>query len=113
MMVKPELMSASNAPSASPLKSCETRLGQLIMMGDRGFRRMKSRDTKKADAVGRRCLRRHEVLGSGIVAEVTAEGVRLLHQAVAGDDIDDVVVIFLILHVLLHLAFDDDDGTDA
>ncbi|MGY4181422.1 hypothetical protein ACVIHH_006713 [Bradyrhizobium sp. USDA 4518] len=31
MIVNPELISASSAPSASPLKSCETKFGQLIM----------------------------------------------------------------------------------
>src|SRR6478609_2141599 len=36
MMVRPELISASNAPSASPLKSWETKLGQLIMKNDLG-----------------------------------------------------------------------------
>jgi hypothetical protein len=30
-MVKPELISASRAPSAKPLNNCETKLGQLIM----------------------------------------------------------------------------------
>ena len=33
MMVSPELISASNAPSASPLNSCEMKFGQLIMNG--------------------------------------------------------------------------------
>ena len=32
---QPELISASRAPSASPLKSCETKLGQLIMTRNR------------------------------------------------------------------------------
>ena len=30
MIVSPELMSASSAPSARPLKSCETKFDQLI-----------------------------------------------------------------------------------
>jgi hypothetical protein len=35
MMVKPELMSASKAPSARPLKTCEMKFGQLIMIDNR------------------------------------------------------------------------------
>ena len=31
MIVSPELISASSAPNAKPLKSCETKFGQVIM----------------------------------------------------------------------------------
>src|SRR3954454_20802940 len=50
---------------------------------------------------------------SGVVAKITAEGVRLLHQALARDDLDDVVIVLLVLHVLLLLALHDDDGADG
>src|SRR6185312_17221985 len=52
-------------------------------------------------------------LRSSICAEVAAERVGLLHQAFAGDDLDHLVVVLLVLHVLLHLALHDDDRTDA
>src|SRR5579864_5964250 len=109
MIVSPELMSASSAPSASPLKSCETKFGQLIMTSIHGRR---PSDTNKA--VGSVLCPRHSVTtNSGVVAEMAAEGIRFLHQAFAGHDFDDVVIIFLVFHVLFHLAPDDDDGADA
>src|ERR1700733_5946367 len=49
----------------------------------------------------------------GIVAELAAESVRLLHQARTGHDVYHLVEIFLALHVLVHLALDDDDGADT
>src|ERR1700758_3175991 len=51
--------------------------------------------------------------GSSVCAEGAAECVGLLHQALAGHDLDDVVVVLLVLHVLFHLALDDDDRADA
>src|SRR6185503_9594510 len=93
MIVSPELMSASSAPSARPLKTCEKKLAQVNNCGllQSLFRR------------GR----------SGVVAELAAERVRLLHHAGTRDDFDHVVVVLLALHVLLHLALDDDHGPDA
>src|SRR5262249_48851717 len=116
MMVSPELISASSAPSASPLNSCETRLGQLIMKGARGPDCQSGvvRTRKSTPQEVDHSLRRHElVCTSSIFAEAAAECVWLLHQALAGHDLDDVVIILLILHILFHLAFDDDDRTDA
>ena len=49
----------------------------------------------------------------GIVAELAAEGVGLLHEVFAGHDLDNFVVIFLALHVLFQLTLDDDHRTDA
>ena len=52
------LISASNAPSASPLKTCETKLGQLIMNAitellDRRTRCEYSRKKRAPQAVNR------------------------------------------------------------
>src|SRR5690349_16777482 len=92
MIVSPELMSASSAPSARPLKTCEKKLAQVNNADfPNPFRRRRS----------------------GVVAQFAAEGVGLLHQAGAGNHFDDVVVVFLALHVLLHLALDDEHRADA
>src|SRR6185312_15867708 len=48
-----------------------------------------------------------------VVAEVAAERVGLLHQRSSRDDLNDLPEVFLVLHVLLRLAFDNDDRTDA
>src|SRR4029079_3312044 len=87
MMVSPELMSARSAPSAKPLKSCEKKLAQV-------------NNGRLSQLFSQR--------RSGVLAELAAEGVGLLHQVLARDDLDDVVEILLVLHVLLHLALDDD-----
>src|ERR1044071_2282363 len=92
MIVSPELMSASSAPSARPLKTCEKKLAQVN---------------------NARTLSILSQPRSAVVAELAAERVRLLHQALARDDLDHVVEVLLALHVLLHLAADDDDGADA
>src|SRR6476620_6876552 len=39
MIVRPELISASSAPCASPLNNCERKLGQLIIAGSHPFGR--------------------------------------------------------------------------
>src|SRR6476646_11694304 len=118
MMVRPEEISANNAPSANPLKTCETKLGQLIMKGNHKQKvidrtHLKRIRTKSAPQA-MNCLRRARFLNrSGIIAELAAEGIRRLHQILARDDFDDVVVVFLALHVLLLLTLDDDHRTDA
>src|SRR4051794_20118438 len=119
MMVRPELISASSAPSASPLNTCEMKLGQLIMNGNHSAsvkrqtriycpfaKKMAPRATLRPAAPG-------FMFGSGGIAEIAAERIRLLHQAFARHDLDHVVVVFLALHVLLQLAPDNDDGADA
>src|SRR5689334_18735883 len=76
MIVSPELMSASSAPSTSPLNICATRLDQVM-----------------ANPARSRWER------SGVAAQLAAERVRLLHQRLAGDDFDDVVEVLLVFHV--------------
>ena len=49
---------------------------------------------------------------SGVITEVAAERVWLLHKWSAGHDIDDVPVVLTILHVLRRFAANDDDRTD-
>src|SRR6185312_16661566 len=97
MIVNPELISASRAPSAKPLKSCETKLDQLsigrrierpaIPAGNRRrhpcypvARNPAGRQVPPAGPSGRR-------EGSGVRAEITAERVRLLHQRLARYDL--------------------------
>src|SRR4051812_26059065 len=99
MIVSPELISASNAPCASPLNSCDRKLGQVIMAVKKGTRQ----SARSPAAAPFRCGG-----GSGVRAEVAAERVRLLHQARARDDVHHFPVVFLVLHVLGRLASDDD-----
>src|SRR6476659_3571305 len=113
MMVSPELISASNAPSASPLNTCEMKLGQLIMNGNHSGSvkrqtRIIARPRKNGAAGSQSPAAPRFMSGSGGTAEIAAERVGLLHQAFARHDLDHVVVVFLALHVLLHLALDDD-----
>src|SRR5690242_7131757 len=116
MMVSPELISASSAPSTRPLNICETRLTQLITT---------SLAPRRAQCQPRRIwirslstLRERGSAGtapapcSGVFAEMAAERVRLLHQRLARDDLGDLPEVFLVLHVLRRLAFDDDDRAD-
>src|SRR6187402_1159768 len=82
MIVRPELMSASSAPSTSPLNICETRLLHV------------------------------NTEASGVVAQLAAEGVRFLHQWLARQHLEDLPVILLALHVGGLLAAHDDDRAD-
>src|SRR5215472_14569482 len=117
MMVRPELISASRAPSASPLNSWEMKFGQLIMkdVQNPGFTdRIARRRIKKDAAASLRLPAASRFSAcSSVVAEIAAKRVGFLHQAFAGDDLDDVVIVLLVLHVLFHLALHDDDRTDA
>src|SRR6185437_3223384 len=97
MMVRPELMSARSAPSARPLKSCETKFDQLIMASA-------PRAAEAARGAGPRCACGR----SGVVAQLAAELVRLLHERRARHDLLDVPVIVLVLHVGGLLALHDD-----
>jgi ATP-binding cassette, subfamily B, bacterial len=47
---------------------------------------------------------------SGVVAKVAAEGIRLLHQRRARQDLEDLPVVVVALHVLRRLAAHDDHG---
>src|SRR3954471_6383377 len=96
MMVRPEAISASSVPDASPLKSCEKKFGQVIMRAAK--RRPLSR------ATGAFC--------SGVIAEVAAELVGLLHERKPGNHFGHFPVVLRVLHLLRRLALDDDDRPD-
>src|SRR5436305_14694078 len=96
MMVSPELIRASNAPSASPLNSCETKLAQLIIA-----------TAPQSTAAGDEPPAVPVPTRSGVAAELAPEGVRLLHQRLAGDDFDDLPEVLLVLHVPRRLAAHD------
>src|SRR5437660_4804325 len=98
-MVRPELMSASSAPSARPLKSCETKLPQVIMMRTQPRAAQRRPRSPPPDVV------------LGIVAELTSECIGLLHERRSGDDLHDRPEVFLVLHLGLFLALHDDHGT--
>src|SRR5690348_11164797 len=49
---------------------------------------------------------------SGVIAELAAERVRLLHQRRPGENLEDLPEVLLVLHVLGRLALDDDDRAD-
>src|SRR5262249_4115016 len=105
MMVSPDAISASSAPSTRPLKHCEMKLAQLIT-GRSGPEKRRGPP---------RALNAHGAAatsGSGVVAEIAAEGVRLLHQRLARHDLEDLPEVLLVLHVLGCLALDDDHRTD-
>src|SRR6185436_7128125 len=103
MIVSPELISASSAPCASPLNSCERKLGQLIIagihpskragVGPRANAHVKPRTAKAPSAVSSRLLQ-----SLGIRTEVAAERVGCLHQRRPRDDLDDLVEVFSVLH---------------
>src|SRR4051812_2525019 len=91
MIVRPDAISASKAPSTNPLNIWETRLTQLIMA-----------NLVVVEAPS--C--------SGIGAEVAAEGVRRLHQGLARQHLGDVPEVLLVLHVARLLAAHDDHRAD-
>src|ERR1044072_4890468 len=102
MMVRPDEISASRAPSTRPLKHCDMKLAQLIIgisIPDEPKRCRTADDDHPRCGVSRR--------KSGVVAEVATEGVRLLHQRRARHDLEDLPVVLLVLHVLRRLALDD------
>src|SRR5215469_4484073 len=101
MIVRPDAMSASKAPSARPLNSWETKLPQVIMKCGR-----------EPAAAGRGRPRRFLRLpGLGVVAEVAAERVGLLHERRAGDDLGDFPEVLLVAHLLRRLAAHDHHRT--
>src|SRR5437868_14707193 len=104
MIVRPEAMSASSAPSARPLNSCELKLAQVITQRmssprKRGPRLSQTRIPAFAGTTGR----------SGVIAEVAAEGVGLLHERPAGHDLGYFPKVLLVAHLLRCLAAHDDD----
>src|SRR5690349_6852007 len=107
MMVRPELISASSAPRARPLNSCETKLPQVITPPP---------GTKRAfRPAGRNALssRARQTLISRVLAGLAAEGVGLLHKRSAREDFEDFPEVFLVPHVLLSLTAHDDHRADA
>src|SRR5579872_3811508 len=109
MMVRPEAIKASKAPSAKPLNNCETKLAQVIMAASQPTKRTRRQAAAHRGAAGPEDgPRRRRDLLSGIGAEIATERVRLLHQSLARDDFEDLPVILLVLHVARLLAADDD-----
>src|SRR5277367_1302787 len=56
--------------------------------------------------------RRRRWRSSAIRAEVAAEGVGLLHQRLARHHFEHLPIVLFVLHVLLRLTSDNDDGAD-
>src|SRR5690242_3884325 len=141
MIVRPDEISASSAPSTSPLKHCETKLPQLITIPFRACplsscltsrpastlfssRHIARVTTGTGNGWGLQPFRRPAVtpsppggraasFTSGIVAQVAAERIRLLHQRLTRNDLENFPEIFLVLHILWRLASDNDDRADA
>src|SRR6202453_518609 len=90
MMVRPELSSARRAPSTSPLKVCDRKFGQEST----------------------RNLALEWASRSGIAAHLASKGVRRLHQSLAGNDFDDIVIVVGALHIRLLLSALDDDRSN-
>src|SRR5262245_26350363 len=101
-MVRPDEISASRAPSTRPLKHCDTKLAQLIIGHPA------SNGEAAPQAVGPPAARRL-TSGSGVVAEIAAERVRLLHQRGARHDFEDLPEVLFVLHGARLLAAHDDD----
>src|SRR5947209_8029596 len=93
MIVRPELISANNAPSTSPLNICAVRLTQLITDRPR-LRRVPAAQV------------------SGVVPELAAERIGRLHQWLSWQDFGHVPEVLLVLHVARLLAANDDDRPD-
>src|SRR5690606_10990833 len=114
MIVSPDAMSASKAPSTRPLKSCEMKFAQCStpFPPDRG-----SNEVPAAGIGGGRPatleLPRACAVVSGVVAELAAEGVGGLDHLLARDDLEHRPEILVIAHVLLRLAANEDDRPDA
>src|ERR1051325_9413678 len=91
MMVRPDAMSASSAPSARPLNSCEPKLAQVI--------------TPKPSSPRRRGPR-FSLLR--VFPQLAAERVGLLHERRAGHDLGHLPEVLLVAHGLRRLAAHDD-----
>src|SRR5262245_37204086 len=122
MIVSPEAISASSAPSTSPLKHCETKLAQLITSWPMKIRssRWLALDTathssgpcQRASGCrdGRHfaCVQQGGARGSGVAAELAAESIRLLHQRFAWHNLDNFPEVLFVLHVLRRFSMDND-----
>src|SRR5262249_38630909 len=107
MMVRPDEISASKAPSTRPLKHCDMKLAQFII-----GRIISHRQRRRRAAGPRSPAARHITSASGVVAEVAAEGIWFLHQRLARHDLEDLPIILLVLHVFGRFALDDNHRTD-
>src|SRR5690606_31080171 len=114
MIVSPDAMSASRAPSTRPLKSCEMKFAQFStpFLPDRG-----SNEAPAAGIGGGRPatmgLSRACAVGSDVVAELAAEGVGGLDHLLARDDLEHLPEVLVVAHVLLRLAANENDRPDA
>src|SRR5262249_9509104 len=97
MIVSPDEISASNAPSTSPLKHCDMKLAQLIIDQNRPLAHVPRPSPRKRGprimALDSR-LRGNErsywrVFNSGVVAGVASESIGLLHQRRAVNHLED------------------------
>src|SRR5579864_9035103 len=123
MIVSPELISASSAPSARPLNSCETKLGQVSMAwggigdaagwGSDGAPAALSTSLPAPDlhyvSGARSGTGQRRRPASGIIAEVATERIGRLHQRGAWHDLGDLPEILLVAHLARLLAANDDD----
>src|SRR5215472_12313399 len=100
MIVRPELISASSAPRARPLKNCDPNWDQEMDM--------KKSAPRTVQGPRRRLLWRQML---SIVTQVAAKRIRLLHERRAGHDLEHVPEVFLVLHVGRLLALHDDHRT--
>src|SRR5579862_3199988 len=101
MMVRPDAMSASSAPSARPLNSCDPKLAQVI--------------TDVSQTTAPRAVAAARGAGScncnsGVIAQIAAERVRFLHERPAGDDLCHLPEVLLVAHRARRLAAHDDHG---
>src|SRR5262245_46680434 len=94
MIVKPDAISASRAPSTSPLKSCDTNRGQLI--------------TSNLAHVGLPTSR----ATLGVVTQIAAEFAGLLHQGLTWYDLEHLPVVLLVFHIAWFLTANDDDRSN-
>src|SRR5690606_2059385 len=120
MIVRPDAISASSAPSTSPLKHCEIKFAQLttpphLCNGPPGLLRGSPPRRRRAGykPTPRGFGPRGDCHASGIVARLAAEGVRRLDDRVARDHFEHFPEVLVVLHFGLGLALDDDDRAHA
>src|SRR5215475_9332706 len=118
MTVSPDEISASSTPSTSPLKHCEIKLAQLITRqpaiallspqrqvrpstGLHGFPAVDKRQevalvrqSRRRRALSTPAMRRRRPWRqSGIVAEIASEGIWVLHERRARQDLENFPVV--------------------
>src|SRR3954463_5830701 len=116
MIVRPEEISASSAPSTSPLKHCEMKVAQLITISsvgpdrrprpaagmvlmygkhsadgqNKGVRRTAAKPWVQLKKEPTSARGGGGCVSSGVVAEIAAERLRLLHQRLARKNFHDL-----------------------